>query len=125
MTNTNENSIEFIVPGKRVPYVRVTQKSKWVNKQYQRYKQDSRVVQTYFLAARSKLRLKSLEKSGPTSTTSEKESSMPLTELPIKTTANASQAMSDYTRIKITYLDPDLRGKRLTKNPKYRNKKLN
>ena len=99
-----EKYIEFMVPGKPVPYTRVTQRSKYTCKQYLRYREYAEWIQIHFMKENLKSRSKYTEKYGQTSTTSSKACLMPSMASPTKTIGNVSKPELNFVKIKITYL---------------------
>ena len=83
-------SIEFIVPGVPVPYVRTTQKQKYISRQYKRYQGYKSWVQMHYMKALSELRSKFTENAEQTSTTCSKDILTPSMGLPSKMTDNVS-----------------------------------
>ena len=100
------SSIEFIVEGPPVPYVRTTQKQKYADKQYRRYQAYSERVRWAYMLARSRLKSQSMAHAGRTSTTSQKASLMPLMAPPTSTISNASN-LSSGVRVKIVFKEKE------------------
>ena len=100
--------IEFCVPQIPVPYVRTTQKQKFVSKQYKRYVEYKKKVQECFIMAFLELKSRSTGNAGLTSTMSSKVSSTHLMDSPTKTIDSVSMSES-FVRITLTYLPEETR----------------
>lgn len=95
--------IKFIIDGAPVPYVRTTQKQKFFDKQYKRYKQYKEVIQWEYIKATSKLKSKSMENAGQTLTTSQRESLTHSTESHTSMT-NSAEVSRSFVVVKIKFI---------------------
>lgn len=86
--------VKFIVDGAPVPYVRTTQRQKFFDKQYKRYKDYKEMIQWEYIKATSKLKSKFTGNAGQTLTTSQRESLTPSTESHTSMTSSADESRS-------------------------------
>jgi len=93
--------IKFRIPGVPVPYVRTTQKAKYVSKQYQRYKKYSQIVRISYLLAISELKLKLPESHEQISTTSQKEYWIAYRKSLMQTIGSADRCQQNFVEVEI------------------------
>ena len=86
--------VRFIVDGAPVPYVRTTQRQKFFDKQYKRYKDYKEMIQWEYIKATSKLKSKFTGNAGQTLTTLQRESLTRSTESHTSMTSSAGESRS-------------------------------
>lgn len=95
--------VKFIVDGAPVPYVRTTQRQKFFDKQYKRYKEYKEVIQWEYIKATSRLKSKFTGNAGQTLTTLQRESLTRSTGLHTSTIDSADVSRS-FVVVKIKFI---------------------